>query len=847
MSIVNKSSTKSYELEFYNDIASDEYKSKSALLDDIEAGEQSETIDDGAVEKPKRRIYGWSLLIQGILSLIIVFLLVKQYGHGKPSAKVLNKIPGQFDLDAILQGEFGSGNKQFRFLYPPISHLMNKGSDEGTYLVVETIGSADTFIAKKLADPEFKKILGRANFTHNGVNYTAGKIEPTYKLDRLIYGAELQQIYRYSSEGHYWMKDIESGQFEPICPERDGKLANLSYVHFSPSFSHIYFVHENDLYIQDVSGDGTVKRVTSDGSSEVFNGKPDWVYEEEIFASDSAVWWAPDDSSFVYLKINDTNVKSYIYPKYINGEEYPTDQSVKYPKPGEAVPSITLYHYDVAEGKSSVIDLKMEGEHILYLVQWINSNHLLLKVTDRYSRVLNVKVYDATSKELKNTRTEFAEDYSGWIEKLNDIVPIPPNPERGRDSYGYVDLGVDSSGDMNIYYYRDPYEEKGLQLTSGAWEVTSENWAFDYDKNVIYFHANVRHTMAQHLYSVAIEDGHLECMQEKLSDLDYTEFLFSSSARYALMYYKGPNIPLEMAAPLLDLLLLPDKNNNATMVSDNENLVEALQYYKFPDMNYKSMSTDDGVNISYVETLPATLKSNRKYPLLVKVYGGPGSRVVTTSFGVDFQTAVASGLDAIVLQLEPRGTAGRGWSYRRWSTDNIGYWECRDITEITRKYIESHSDLIDTERVAIWGWSYGGFNTLKTLEYDNGETFKYGIAVAPVTDWKLYDSFYTERYLGSIAKNKDAYATASITDVQPFANVKRFMLAHGTADDNVHIQNTYNFIDLLNLAEIRNFDMHIFPDSNHEIQFHNGIPVIYKSIYFWLQNAFTGQFDNLAS
>lgn len=243
-----------------------------------------------------------------------------------------------------------------------------------------------------------------------------------------------------------------------------------------------------------------------------------------------------------------------------------------------------------------------------------------------------------------------------------------------------------------------------------------------------------------------------------------------------------------------------------------------------------------------IEVLPANFNPSKKYPLLVNIYGGPGSQKLDVQFNIGFEHIISSSLDAIVLYIDPRGTGGKSWAFKSYATEKIGYWEPRDITAVVSKWISDHS-FVNPDKTAIWGWSYGGFTTLKTLEYDSGEVFKYGMAVAPVTNWLLYDSIYTERYMNLPKDNVEGYSEHSvIKKVSNFKNVNRFLVCHGTTDDNVHFQNTLTLLDQFNINGVVNYDLQVYPDSEHSIAHHNANKVIYERLFKWLERAFNDRF-----
>lgn len=805
------------------------------------------------------------LSMMAILALLIIISLfiVPYYSNSSSQSKPQDNYTSSersFTIEEVLKGDFLYDETTFHFLKPS-ELIKNHDIDPGLYITAENENQneeAKIFVAKQLFDKEFREDLGKSRFVYDGIEYIAQNVKVNYRLDRMILGTNIKPKFRHSSEGYYWIKDLTQGTIKPISPLPSGELREISNAYFSPSYNFVHFIYANNLYIQNVYSGGAAQQITTDGSSDISNGKPDWIYEEEILASDKAVWWAPDDSKMVFARFDDTEVESYYIPKYTSKEQHAPISSVKYPKPGMPNPKIQLYLLDMEEGVVYLLstsdneeedDKNSKTEIILYDADWISSDLFLFKITDRASKKMLIRLFDITVGSLKTVRTIDANSYNGWIDKSKKILPIPPNDAKGRKDYGYVEIHADLYGFNHLFYYKTATSEEGRQLTSGQWEITGTGIVgYEYETDTILFTANEIGPMSQHLYGVSLDsqgEGSLKILQDPVGKEEFYEYELSSSSRYALMRQLGPEVPYSAAG------LLPNVLNAKSIVrekvvdmTDNANLKETLQKYDLPVTSYKSMTTDDGVTINYVEIKPAVLDPKKKYPILVNVYGGPGSQTYNTKFSMFFEQAVSSGLDAIVLQIEPRGTGGMGWHFRSWARDKIGYWEPRDITEITKKFIQHNEPHIDTNRTAIWGWSYGGYTTLKTIEFDEGDTFKYAMAVAPVTNWTFYDSFYTERYMEEPSKNLQGYNDISVVqDLHTFDKLQRFLIIHGSADDNVHIENTYQFLDGLNMLGITNYDMHIFPDSDHSIRHHNAQNIVFRKLYYWLKDAFSGRFD----
>lgn len=799
------------------------------------------------------------IIITVVLSCVLIIPIYTTSvtsAKSNPSKNGPSSLQDRFTIDDVLNGDFLNDETTFRFVRPP-GLIQEQDSDPGLYLTTETDSEAKTrFIARQLYHVDFKEDLGANQFSYEGSHYTVESVKVNHRLDRMILGTELQPEFRHSSNGYYFIRDTEMGTVKPITPLESGKLARISYAHFSPNYNYIYFVYGNNLYIQSVYSSGTPKQITVDGSADILNGKPDWVYEEEILASEQAVWWSPDDAKLIFAKFNDTNVQSYRLSKFTSDTNYPPSTEIKYPRPGTANPEVELYMFDMTEGVLYMLNkLNLNDDEsgtvdtILYDADWLNADSFMFKITDRSSKEMSVKVYNAKLNTLKNTRSINSDAYGGWIEKTKKVLPIPPNEAKDRKVPGYVDVQVDDNGFNHLFYFTSDTSSEGLQITQGNWEITGDGIVgYEYETDTIYFTANHIGSMSQHLYAVSLDpqtEAHLMVLQDPTRH-DFYDFQLSSSGRYALMKMLGPDAPFTAAGTLSEVLDHKKINKeHSVILTDNESLEKTLEKYSLPSKSFKSLLTEDGATLDYVEIKPAHMDPKKKYPVLVSVYGGPGSRTYTRKFSVFFEQAVASGLDAVVLEIEPRSAGGQGWKYKSMAKEKLGYWEPRDIAYVTRTFIQHNEANIDKERVAIWGWSYGGYTSLKTIEYDQGETFKYMMAVAPVTNWTLYNSFYTERYMDQPSENPIGYSDiAVVKDLEPFSKLERFAVMHGTADDNVHIQNTYQFVDKLNIQGIKNYDMHIFPDSDHSIRHHNAQRIIFERLYTWLGDAFSGRFDN---
>lgn len=804
----------------------------------------------------KRRPY--FLLVIGVIMLLTMGTLLSYiYWHGPTATERQDPSdfipdlddPGSrrniFTIEEILHGEFSIKEETFHFIDPP-EWLKSHDQDPGLYFTVEQKTGQMEFIARQLFDRTFEQKIGKVTFEFEGKRYTTSSIQINYPLTKAIIATNMEKQYRHSSKAYYWLLDIHSGKYTPIRPkEIKDRLVYLNYAHFSPHYNYIDFNYNNDLYFFGVESPSTVYRITNDGSNIIRNGITDWVYEEEVLSTDRSVWWAPDDSRFIFTKLNDVNVSTYEIDKYALKKENKDKNYVEYPVPGSPNPTIELYQFDISAGVLYTVTTDLElDQPILYYAKFVSPTQFLYKVTDRTSRYLKVKVYELDQNKVHLLNAMDTAAFNGWVEKSKNVFSIPPN--KVSKDFGFLDIHPDRNGFNHIFYYPSmkSSDVKAIQLTFGEWEV-SELVGFEYESLKVFFAGNREHPMSQHLYAIDLskENKHesLELLQDPNKKLDYYSFEISKSGRFAKARYLGPK-PLKVKAgsllEVLDVDSAENNNNNVLSLSDDSNFNESLRTYDLPKTSYSSILLNDGTEINIVEIKPSYIDPERKYPILVSVYGGPGSKTYTTKSSVFFEQAVAQGLDTIVLQIEPRGTGGKGWEFKSWARKNIGHWEPKDIIETTKKYIELNSPHIDTDKVAIWGWSYGGYTTLKTIEQDSADTFKYGIAVAPVTDWLSYDSIYTERYMGLPDLNEEGYENAKIKNISAFEKLTRLFVIHGTADDNVHIENTFSFVDKLNEHSLSNYDMHIFPGSDHSISHHNGSRVLFRKLYNWIKLAF---------
>lgn len=754
----------------------------------------------------------------------------------------LGKRPLTFD--DVRDGTFRAKYKQVQWIHSAESVL----NDQGTFLITDS-SDKTTYAVKSILDESYHYTLyDNSVFVHGGKTYEIDELKASPDLKSALLKTNTTKGWRYSSTALYWTLDVETQAITPLHDLPDKISATL----WAPTSDKVAFIYENNVYVKTLAL-GTVAQLTHDDSPDIFNGKPDWVYEEEVFASDLVLWWSPQGDKLTFLRFNDTLVPEFTIPYYVQDghEDYPETVSIKYPKAGYANPTVELVvaHLEsptnvALRTHTANLESHKIKESLITDVLWVSDDYILVKSTNRASDLLEVflvSTQDDAQAELVRTHTAD----NAWFEVLARTSFVPRNETLGRHDDGYIDL-VEVDGYNHLAYFTPPQNPHPILLTEGRWEVLSGH--LDLQRNEVYFTATLESSVQRHFYSVNLLDalrGHSVPEPKKITHgVGWYSGSFSSGSRFVLLNYLGPDVPQQK---LLDL----HTNEVVKVIETNDELRRSLIEFDLPTQKVHNISlgtdekTGGKIVANMLEIFPPSFDPARKYPVLFYVYGGPGSQMVTQEYAVGFSQVVASTLNAIVVTVDGRGTgynnAGEaGAKFKFCVRDQLGHYE--PVDQIAAAKIWASYPYVDENRIAIWGWSYGGFLTLKTLETDSENVFSYGVAVAPVTKWKLYDSIYTERYMRTPQENPKGYETASIQNAALFKSKTRFLVMHGSGDDNVHFQNSLRLVDNFNLASVENFDFMVFPDSDHLIRYHNGNTVVYDRILDWLRRAFGNEF-----
>lgn len=742
-------------------------------------------------------------------------------------------------FDDVRSGTFRPNLKAVQWIHSP--ELVS--NDQGTYLITDKVDGTTNYAVKSILDELYHYTLfNDSKFCQGGVEYSIDALVASPDLSKAVIKTNTTKGWRHSLEALYWVLDVKSLQITPLKL----KLERVSVVLWAPTSDKLAFVDQNDVYVKNLVSGETI-RVTHDGSENIFNGKPDWVYEEEVFASDITLWWSPQGDKIAFIKFNDTLVPEFTIPYYVqNGhEDYPELVLIKYPKPGYPNPTAGLLVAQLSETGATVHSTQLDSkidEKLITEVLWVADDYVLLKITNRASDVREVFLVSAEKEaQVQRIRTDHAEKL--WFEVTSNAVFVPKNETLGRFADGYIDLVVDE-GYNHLAYFSPPQNPHGKLLTKGHWEVLSNR--VDLQKNEVIFTSTLDLSVERHFYSVNLVESYsaeaVPAPRKLTNGTSWYSGSLSSGSRFLLLNYQGPGVPSQT---LVDL----HTQETVKVIETNQEVRENVIRYELPKQAVSTVKlgieaeTGEDIVANAVEIFPPKFDDTKEYPVLFYVYGGPGSQMVTNEFAVSFSQVVAAELNAIVVTVDGRGTGYNnlsklGSNYKFCVRDRLGHFEPLD--QIAAAKIWADKSYVDKDRIAIWGWSYGGFLTLKTLETDTEHVFSYGVAVAPVTKWKLYDSIYTERYLRKPQDNPEGYETASIQDTENFKKVKRFLIMHGSGDDNVHFQNSLRLLDEFNLGGVENFDFMVFPDSDHLIRYHNGNTVVFDRILSWVRDAFSG-------
>uniref|UniRef100_A0A7N8XMF8 Fibroblast activation protein, alpha n=1 Tax=Mastacembelus armatus TaxID=205130 RepID=A0A7N8XMF8_9TELE len=535
--------------------------------------------------------------------------------------------------------------------------------------------------------------------------------------------------------------------------------AVVQYFAWAPTGNKYAYVSNFNIFFKpDVNAESI--QVTHNGKkNKILNGVPDWVYEEEVFGSNGAIWWSTTGKYLAYAEFNDTDVRKVEFSWY-GSEQYPQTVAIPYPKAGSNITKVKLFVVDTANSSQRIQVFApasvASGDHIMCSVTWVTDERFAVQWLTRKQNYVVVQIYDA--------------DGNNWIPTQVHVTFLVICP--------FKEI-------LSVFYsLRVFIKGKATPITSGKWEVI---YISKLTTDAIYF---VR------ILLINISPSPHQCLTCDLykDRCQYNSAYFSFNASF---YRK------DCYGQLLHQL---------SILEDNSALENILSEFQMPTMQYGTLRVA-GFDLWYQMMLPPNFKKSKKYPLLIDVYAGPSSQRVDYRFKLNWGTYLSSSHGIIIASFDGRGSGYQGDEIMHAIYWRLGTFEVEDQITAVRKFIEM--GFIDKDRIAIWGWSYGGYVTSMALGAGTG-LFKCGIAVAPVAKWEYYDAVYTERYMGKPTENSDFYKNSTVTArAKNFKSVD-YLLVHGTADDNVHFQQAVQISKAL-VNEKVDFEAMWYTDKDHTL------------------------------
>ncbi len=621
-----------------------------------------------------------------------------------------------------------------------------------------------------------------------GMSGFEGKID-SYHFNNdesaIIIESESEAIYRHSSKAYFYIYNRKNKSLTPVF--QDDKVLHAT---LSPDGSKVAYVWANDLYYLNLS-DGITHPITDDGKTNaIINGSADWVYEEE-FAFTKAFHWSPDSKKIAFLRFDETEVPEFTMTKF-NNDLYPEYVTFKYPKVGEKNAIVTAHCYSLAMDKTTTVQLEEDKEFYLPRIMWTNDpNKIMLYKMNRHQNNLQLLLADAQTGQ---TTLALEENNKYFIEITDDIRFLKNNKEFIWSS--------EKSGYNHLYLYDFNGKEKA-KLTQGDYDVINF-YGVDEEKSRIYYRAAEKNSREKQIYSADLKGKNKLTL---IGNPGTNSAQFSSTFDYFVNTNSTINTPPSY-------VVYNSKGKEVRTIENNNDLKKDLQSITTSPVEFFDFKTKDDVSLNGWMIKPTDFDPNKQYPVFMYLYGGPGSQQVTDSWKSFnywwFQMLAQNGY--VVACVDNRGTGARGEEFRKMTYMNLGHLETIDQIEAA-KYLGG-LPYTDKSRIGIFGWSYGGYMSSLCLLKGN-DVFKAAIAVAPVTNWRWYDTVYTERYMRTEEENPKGYAENSPINFADRLKGK-YLLVHGMGDDNVHWQNTVEMANAL-ISANKQFDTYFYPNRHHGI------------------------------
>lgn len=607
-----------------------------------------------------------------------------------------------------------------------------------------------------------------------------------YSIDsrgyRILVWNELEYLYRRSWEANVYDYDVRRNYLKPLS-DQQGKIKIPT---FSPDGRMVAFVRNNNIWLKKLDYD-TESQITKDGEfNHILNGVTDWVYEEE-FGQTNLMSFSADNQFLAYVKSDESQVLTYEFP-YYKGKLYPESYVYKYPKAGERNSTIACYAFNIETKDTKKMDVPLDADGYIPSIRFTeNPDQLAVMTLNRQQNNFNLYLVNPKSTMAKLILHDESNYYvdSEWINKILF----------SKDNFVYVS-GKDNYLHIYLYSMTGVLEQ---QMTSGTWDVTAL-YGFNPQTQTVYYQSAEESPLHRAVYKIDTKEK-----KTKLSVQEGTNSaVFSSNFQYYVNTFSNATTPA--------LITLHDeKGKQLSVLNDNATIQSRLTASRFGNKEFFTFDNGQGYLLNGWMIKPSDFSENKKYPAVLMQYSGPDSQEVRDAYEMDWYHYLAE-QGYIIVSVDGRGTGARGEEFRKCTYMKLGLLESDDQIAAA-KYIGQKS-YVDESRIAIWGWSFGGFTTLMSMSRGEG-ILRAGVAIAPVTDWRFYDTVYTERFMRTPQENAANYDRCSPLKLAGQLQ-GRLLLVHGTADDNVHFQNTAEYMIALRNTGIQ-FNSMIYPDKNHSI------------------------------
>ena len=594
------------------------------------------------------------------------------------------------------------------------------------------------------------------------------------------------QIYRYSFTADYYLYNTTTKELTKLFEYQ------IQEPTFSPDGKKIAYAKENNLFVYDIESKKSVQITTDGKKNEIINAITDWVYEEE-FAFVKAFDWSTDSKKIAYIRFDESQVPEFSMSMF-RKDLYPTIETFKYPKAGEKNSLVYLHIYDVAGVSTKEIDLSKYNDFYIPRIEWTNdANILSAKVLNRHQDNLDLLFVDSTTGTTKVVLNEKDKAYIDFIDTDN-LTFLNDN------SF----IWTSEKDDHNHIYVYDKTGKLKNQVTKGNWEVTSY-YGFNEKTKTIFYQSVENGSINRDIYKIGIDGKNKVRLSQNTGTSAAT---FSPNFQYFITTFSSANQPTTYT-------LNESKSGKLVQViENNEALATKLKAYNLPSKEFFVLKTPKGNELNAWMIKPKNFDASKKYPVFMYQYSGPGSQQVNNEWNStdDYWFMMLAEQGYIIACIDGRGTGFKGAEFKKCTQKELGKYELED--QIDAAKVLGKYPYIDQSRIGIFGWSFGGFMSLNCI-LKGSDVFKMAIAVAPVTNWRFYDTIYTERYMQTPQENPSGYDENSpINHVDKLKG--KLLLIHGSGDDNVHVQNAMQMMEALIQAN-KQFDSQIYPDNNHGI------------------------------